>query len=849
MGGLKKFSFYLFFSISLLIILIPIDSTVEGNANSDNSLIQECIQKNYKNTDFLVVRNIQKFLYGENFYDGKITGYFDDNLLNSIKKFQEFVGIRIDGIMGPSTHKAMTAYNNCTGIVEADLKQCSGYMAYKECTFFVNALKISEEVSTTTTTVYEPVCDDETFKPYTLYTESGNANTVMSCRNESDALEAGYVYYSNPAPPASSSSSSSSGSLTISNLNGTVSIDENQKSVVTISANGTGGLSYALSGTDAHLMSVNSSGVVTLNSNADYEQKTSYTATATVTDSVGSTSKTLLVSVADIIEYPTINIRSWYDDVTLPNCIDNIIVDNSVICGIRTPALLAAEMDSTELWQNHKFSSSDVSLRVNMLTPSEWTSLTSTESNYITLGTYSSLQIFTGSEQINKDRVRYGIHVQHLVESFDGSCSAYVGPDPQNHARSKGVIKSNNCYAHELGHSLGLLHAVNQASNAATYDPGTYFYGYYDSTNNIGTTMSYDGLGCFMYSNPDRLCPTQAERDARQAQGLFDPTMTDPSTFLDGTWGSIPAGSSQADSARYLEENVLIYERMIPKTNYGETIGSEYVSTRSLFPQFDGASASYSYTENLPDLTTPDTLTMYTTIGSDVTENSVTYKNLSWCSVQNCDIIYGNPFAWETKTGYNARVGYQFYLNQGNVSLKRAKPIYEFSTNTNANHINYPTPCLQMNKYMTVGQYIETDCTNKREDTFGSAADFDNWNFTNVVSKELVVTPYGSFDAYKIITSHSKYSYGTNGNDYSRPIVDHNKLIFWVAPDVGIVMFEDEQHRRWKLTAMDTDGDGTDNKTDTDDDNDGVLDTADSLPLDPNSSTDNNNDGRADEDE
>ena len=851
MGGLKKLSLFLFFSISLLVYLIPIDSTVEGNANSDNSLIQECIQKNYKNTDFLVVRNIQKFLYGENFYDGKITGYFDDNLLNSIKKFQEFVGIRIDGIMGPSTHKAMTAYNNCTGMVEADLKQCSGYMAYKECTFFVNALKISEEVSTATTTVYEPVCDDETFKPYTLYTESGNANTVMSCRNESDALEAGYVYYSNPAPPSSSSSSSSSGSLTISNLNGTVSIDENQKSVVTISASGTGGLSYALSGTDAHLMSVNSSGVVALNSNADYEQKTSYTAIATVTDSVGSVSKTLSVSVADTTEYPTINIRSWYDDVTLPNCTDNIIVDNSVICGIRTPALLAAEMDSTELWQNHKLSSSDVSLRVNMLTPSEWTTLTSTESNYITAGSYTSLQIFAGSEQINKDRVRYGIHTQHLVESWSGACSSYVGPDPLNHMRSRGVTKSNACYAHELGHSLGLLHAVNQASNAATYASGTYYYGYYDSTNNIGTTMSYDGLGCFMYSNPDRLCPTQAERDARQAQGLYDPTMTDPSTFLDGTWGSIPAGSSQADSARYLEENALIYERMIPKTNYGETIGSEYVSTRSLFPQFDGASASYSYTENLPDLTTPDTLTMYTTMGSDVTENSVTYKNLSWCSVQNCDIVYGNPFVWEEKTGYNARVGYQFYLNQGNVYLKRAKPIYEFSTNTNANHINYPTPCLQVNKYMTAGQYLETDCTSNREDIFpgNTPTDFDNWNFTNVVSKELVVTPYGSFDAYKIITSHSRYLYGTNGNDYSRPIVDHNKLIFWVAPNVGIVMFEDEQHRRWKLTAMDSDGDGTDNSTDTDDDNDGVLDVNDALPLDPNSSTDDNNDGRADEDE
>ena len=76
--------------------------------------MQHCIQKEYKNTDFLVVRNIQKFLYGEDFFDGKINGYFDENLLISIKKFQEFVGIRIDGVMGPSTHKAMTAYNNCT---------------------------------------------------------------------------------------------------------------------------------------------------------------------------------------------------------------------------------------------------------------------------------------------------------------------------------------------------------------------------------------------------------------------------------------------------------------------------------------------------------------------------------------------------------------------------------------------------------------------------------------------------------------------------------------------------------------------------------------------------------------
>ena len=45
-------------------------------------------------------------------------------------------------------------------------------------------------------------------------------------------------------------------------------------------------------------------------------------------------------------------------------------------------------------------------------------------------------------------------------------------------------------------------------------------------------------------------------------------------------------------------------------------------------------------------------------------------------------------------------------------------PIYEFATNTQGNHINYPTPCLQINKYMKIGDYIETDCTSTVEDIF-----------------------------------------------------------------------------------------------------------------------------------
>ena len=54
---------------------------------------------------------------------------------------------------------------------------------------------------TTTTTTVPVTCDDESFSAYTLYKTTGEANTVMSCRNEQEALESGYVLTVNPNPP------------------------------------------------------------------------------------------------------------------------------------------------------------------------------------------------------------------------------------------------------------------------------------------------------------------------------------------------------------------------------------------------------------------------------------------------------------------------------------------------------------------------------------------------------------------------------------------------------------------------------------------------------------------------
>ncbi|MDA9602029.1 peptidoglycan-binding protein [Candidatus Actinomarina] len=873
--GWGKITKTIIFCCSIFLVFVLIPTNIDSNTSNSTIMYLDCDPEKYAKSDFLNVKNIQTFLKNENFFDGKLNGYLDNNLVIGIKKFQQFVGIRVDGIIGPSTHKAMTSYDKCEKKVKALMIDCGEYLAYRECTFFVKAFYDTlpnEEPEITIDSA--PVVEDITHKKDcedggklwhgdtgTLWNAELNFIIYSNCDEFTVAKNTGYDFTVKPTPGVTpgvggGNSEPPSSGLVINNLSGAVSINENQKAVVNISASGVGSLTYSLSGTDASLMNVDSNGAVTLNSNADYEQKTSYTAIATVADSVSATSKTLSVSVADITEYATVKVVTWYDDNTLSNCIDYISVNGSLECGVNTASKLATQWEDTEVWQNKWFSNSVVNLRVDTVTPQEWTSLTTPQANAIALDSYDPLYVFASNEQVNKYSIRNGIHHSHLLNTWTsangGQCSALTQrPSDRNmmrHLISRGIIKAFGCFSHELGHSLGLLHAVNQASSPASYASGTYNYGYYDATNNIGTTMSYSGLFCMMYSNPDLKCPTQAERNAAVSAGTYDTSNIVIDKVIDGTWGSIPAGKeNEADAARFMNEYLRDYERSYPSTNYGVNVGSDYVSTLSLFPQFDGASASYSYTEGLTNFTSNDTLTMHSELGTNQTENSVTYSNLTWCDVQNCDIVYGNPFAWPEKTGYSAELGFQFYFNQGKLYTKRAKPISQFITNPYANHISYPTPCLQLNKYMRVGEYLETDCISNREDTFGSKTNVDAWNFSNIVEKELVVTPYGDFDAYKIITSHARWD--DDDGDYENIDFDYQTLIFWVAPDVGLVMFQDEELRRWKLTAMDTDGDGTDNKTDTDDDNDGVLDTADALPLDPNSSTDNNNDGRADEDE
>ena len=83
-------------------------------------------------------------------------------------------------------------------------------------------------------------------------------------------------------------------------------IDENGTDVDTAIAsdpeNAT--LTYTLSGTDASALTISSTGVITFNSAPDYETKTSYSVTVTVSDGSRTDTQDITVSVNDINETP-----------------------------------------------------------------------------------------------------------------------------------------------------------------------------------------------------------------------------------------------------------------------------------------------------------------------------------------------------------------------------------------------------------------------------------------------------------------------------------------------------------------------------------------------------------------
>ena len=213
----------------------------------------------------------------------------------------------------------MQKYDSCTKKSNTNFISCfnGDYKAYKACTSPYGSFTLEVPTTVPVDTSNKIDCDDGGKMWHgdkgTLWNAQGGAITYENCLEHDLAKSQGYDFTEKPIPGVTPGVSlygnnvttttvvaDSCPSVAITNLDNAVSIAENQTSVITISATGTGSLTYSLSGTDSRLMSVNSSGVITLNSDADYEQKTSYSANAVVTDTLCSKTKAFTLSLIHI---------------------------------------------------------------------------------------------------------------------------------------------------------------------------------------------------------------------------------------------------------------------------------------------------------------------------------------------------------------------------------------------------------------------------------------------------------------------------------------------------------------------------------------------------------------------
>ena len=821
MGVGKKALFIYGFIILVSFFLTLKEEKVEIEVIEPIIAYSNCEERNYSNIDFLEIKNIQTFLKNENYFAGSINGYKDEFLISSIKAFQKAVGIRVDGIIGPSTHKAMTSFDPCEREVTAPLISCNGYLAYKECTWFLNN-ELNTSASTTVAPIeqlkYLVVGDNCSYEVIEVTSSDSRYASGMTFQ-KAETTKNEFNSWRCP-----NNTTENSSNLPTINSSLTFSITENQQSVISVVATNpvAGLMTYILSGEDAHLMTISSSGVISLNSNANYEEKTSYSATVEVSNVNGTTSKDMSVQVTDISENATVDIlyvaaggARDISNTTMSSAIDEDISDNNTIFSnsqVDITYTKRAFINSTETFNvsnNNEF--------YNLWQDSD------DSTNKIKYG--ADYVIFFSGKVANPDPTdfsyRYGPYTGFnpngtLDSSIDNSTNwsaqdggrlivtyAYYSCNAFTLVCEGPMIAATN---HELGHNLNGNHSRTQISSAASGNG--YNYGYQGGVYQDGfiTVMSYNGRA-FLEGNDY----------SQSSMNVF----SNPDINCTGAQGTTyPCGvEDETDFSRYLNENKFKYQDMLERSNLGETTDSYSILSSTYFPLNDGAESTFTNGST--------SKTFYTIKGSDTTVSGTSYQTFKWCDDATCDL-----------SGSDKRIALEIYVNNGNYYLKSQHFDQHYGGGSAGGSValTFSAPCLFMEKYQVLGDYAETNCNSTVQ--YFDTTEGSSYNFHNYASKELAYSPYGSYDTKKFL-----YTY------YDREGHVIERYVFWLSDEVGIVKFLDSNDVLWRLTAVDSDGDGTGNKDDTDDDGDGVLDTTDDFPLDPSLSSDSDSDGIADQDE
>ncbi|MDC0091952.1 hypothetical protein OAI57_03840 [Gammaproteobacteria bacterium] len=192
-----------------------------------------------------------------------------------------------------SSSATFSAAENQTAIGSVSASDADG----DSLTYSVSGSEIN--ISSSGVLSFAAAPDYETKNSYTAtvtVSDGTNSTTQNITVNVTDVAEA----VPNSAPTISSSA--------------TFSAAENQTAIGSVTATDADGdsLTYSISGSE---INISSSGVLSFATAPDYETKTSYTATVTVSDGAASTTQDIMVNVTDLLEVCT------FDSGTFGNCI------------------------------------------------------------------------------------------------------------------------------------------------------------------------------------------------------------------------------------------------------------------------------------------------------------------------------------------------------------------------------------------------------------------------------------------------------------------------------------------------------------------------------------------------
>ena len=88
-------------------------TTIIDTTTTTEVTYEGCVPENNENIDFTNLTNVQNFLNGYGFDAGPEDGMSGSQTREALKRFQAYVGVTIDGDLGPTTYGKMRSYTGC----------------------------------------------------------------------------------------------------------------------------------------------------------------------------------------------------------------------------------------------------------------------------------------------------------------------------------------------------------------------------------------------------------------------------------------------------------------------------------------------------------------------------------------------------------------------------------------------------------------------------------------------------------------------------------------------------------------------------------------------------------------